>query len=261
LFEALRARRTYAATGDRIVLDVKLNGRPMGAALPATADREIEVRVEGQDSVAMLELVRDGRVIARHFPEDDVSGPVKLPGRAKCRIQYGWGPWAALGLGRNCPWDMTVRLDGGKFVRALGCFQSAPFGEELRDRLEVLSENEVRLQSPTTRVDCYGEDPTKSLVLELEGAPDAVLSVQLRSPAEKVLRARLAELVHENVVEFTGGFTTESLIVHRLVGPSEYAATVKWNDRRKGAEGPNWYYVRVTQHNGQMAWSSPIWVG
>jgi Protein of unknown function (DUF3604) len=261
LFEAIRARRTYAVTGDRIVLDMQLNGRPMGAELPATADRQIDVRVEGQDSVAMIELVRNGKVIERHFPEDHVTGPPKLPGRAKCRLQYGWGPWAALNLGRNCEWDMTVAIEGGKFLRALGGFQSAPFGEELRDKLQVISATEVRLQSPTTRVDCFAEDPTKALILELEGRPDAVLTVHLRQPAAKTIRSRLADLVVDNVVEFTGGFTSESLIVHRLLGPSEYTATIRWHDRRTAAAKPDWYYVRVTQHNGHMAWASPSWVG
>jgi hypothetical protein len=261
LFEAIRARRTCAATGDRIVLHVALNGQPMGAELAPTADRQIDVRVEGQDAIARLELVRNGRVIERHFPEDQVTEPLKLPGRAKCRIQYGWGPWAALGLDRVCDWNLEVHIKGGKFHRALGCFQSAPFGEALRDRLQMVSETEVHLQSPTTRKDCFAEDPTKSLVLELEGGPDAVLSVRLRSPAEKVLHARLADLIDDNVVEFTGGFTTESLILHRLVGPSEYAATVRWHDRRPGSAKGDWYYVRVIQHNGQLAWSSPIWVG
>ena len=32
LMEAIRARRTYAATGDRIALEVSLNGHPMGSA-------------------------------------------------------------------------------------------------------------------------------------------------------------------------------------------------------------------------------------
>jgi hypothetical protein len=260
ILDAVRARRTYAATGDRIILDVQLNGRPMGSELAATADRQFDVLVEGQDSVAMVELVRNGRVIERHFPEDHVPAPLKLPGRAKYRIQYGWGPWAALGLGRVCEWDMTIAIEGGKFVRALGCFQSAPFGEELRDRLQVVSETEIRLQSPTTRVDCYAEDPTKSLVVELEGGPEAMLTVKLRKPAEQVVRARLADLLHENVVEFTGGFTSESLIISRLVAPAEYTAAIRWHDRRHNTGEADWYYVRVSQHNGQMAWSSPIWV-
>ena len=262
LFEAIRNRRTYALTGDRIVLDVALNERPMGSSLSAVADRQIDVRVEGQDSLSMIELVRNGRTIERAFPQDRVSDAKALPGRVKCRIQFGWGPWAALNLGRVCPWDMTLRLHGGRFHRALGCFQSAPFGEELRDTIQAISDTEVRVQAFTTREHCLADDPTKSVVCELEGPADAVLAVELRQPSTKTVQARLGDLVEENVVEFTGGFTTESLILSRLIAPSEYSATVRWHDRaRDKSDGSDWYYVRVTQDNGHMAWSSPIWVG
>lgn len=261
LLKAIRARRTYAATGDRIALEVAVNGHPMGADVPATADRQIDVRVQAQDSIAMVELVRNGKVIERHFPEDHIDGPVKLPGRAKCRIQYGWGPWAALGLGRTCVWEMTIKIDGGRFHQATPCFQSGPYEEGMRDRLRVVSDTEVRLDSHTSRVKCYAEDPTKAVVLELEGPPDTVLSMHLRQPVEQVVRAKLSDLIEDNVVTFTGVFTSESYIVNRLIGPSEYAAAIRWNDRRKQSSTADWYYVRVTQHNGQMAWSSPIWVG
>jgi hypothetical protein len=259
LFEAIRSRRTYAATGDRIALEVTLNGAPMGAELPQTNDREIAVRVEGQDPIAMIELVRNGKVIERHFPED-TADPVKLPGNAKCRLQYGWGPWAALDLGRTCQWDMTVTLEKAKFVQAIPCFQSGPYEEELRDRLQVVSDRELRLRSFTSRVSCYAEDPTKSLVCEVAGDEDAALTLKLRQPTEQTIHARLVDLVEDNIVTFTGVFTSESYIIHRLISPSEYSATVRWSDRRKSAPA-DWYYVRVTQHNGQLAWSSPIWVG
>ena len=62
------------------------------------------------------------------------------------------------------------------------------------------------------------------------------------------------------VVTFVGPFPSESFIIGRLVGPSEYQASVRWQDRDQPKPG-DWYYVRVTQHNGHMAWSSPIWVG
>jgi hypothetical protein len=157
---------------------------------------------------------------------------------------------------------MTLRISGGRFHRVLGCFQAAPFDEKLRDRLQVISESQVRLRAFTTREHCFAEDPTKALVCELEGGPDAVLSIELGEPAAKTVQARLADLIEDNVVEFTGGFTTESFIIHRLVGPSEYSATVRWHDRaRHKAALPDWYYVRVMQHNGHLAWSSPIWIG
>ncbi len=259
LFEAIRARRTYAATGDRIVVEVSLNGQPMGSDVARTADREIDVRVEAEDSIAMIELVRNGNVIERHFPEDH-AGALQLPGRAKCRVQYGWGPWADLDLGRTCEWDMSLHIDNGRFLQATPCFQSGPYEEDMRDRLRAVAENELRLQSFTSRVQCYGEDPTKAVVLEIEGADDSVLTVKLRTPVEQTVSAKLGDLVADNIVTFTGVFTSESYIVNRLVGPSEYAANVRWTDQRTG-DASDWYYVRVTQHNGQQAWSSPIWVG
>lgn len=263
LFDALRERRTYAATGDRIQLEVTLNGRPMGAELPFTDEREIAVRVTGQDSIAHVELIRNGRTIARHFPEDDVGEAVPLPGRVKCRLQYGWGPWADLSLDRVCEWDITVQIDNGRILRALPCFQTAPFDEHRRDRLRIVADNEVRLQSATTRQGCYGEDPTKSVVLEVEGEADSVLTVRLASPREQTTSARLGDLAVDNVVEFTGVFTSESYILGRLIAPGEYTANLRWTDNRPHSAGApaDWYYVRVTQHNGQMAWSSPIWIG
>lgn len=259
LFDAIRARRTYAATGDRIVLEVSLNDQPMGSEVDATSDREIAVRVEAQDPIAMIELVRNGKVIERSFPEDDAK-PVSFPGRAKCRINYGWGPWAALDLGRTCQWDMTVSIDGGRFTQAIPCFQSGPYEEEMRDRLRAVSVRELHLKSFTSRVKCYAEDPTKSLVCEVDGNADSTLTIKLRDPIEQTVSAKLADLIDDNIVTFTGVFTSESYIVSRLIAPSEYSASVKWADTRADAPA-DWYYVRVTQDNGQMAWSSPIWVG
>ena len=117
------------------------------------------------------------------------------------------------------------------------------------------------MQSNTSRVKCYSEDPTKAVVLELSGSPDSVLSLHLRKPTEQVVRAKLSDLIDENVVTFTGVFTSESYIINRLVSPSEFSATIRWQDQRPSGDTSDWYYVRATQHNGQMAWSSPVWVG
>lgn len=230
-----------------------MNGQPMGSQLSTTAERQIDVRVEGEDAIQMVELIRNGQVIERYFPDDHAT-PVRFPGRAIGRIQYGWGPWAALGLGRTCLWDMSILMDGGHFVRATPCFQSAPYEESLRDKLQIVTAREMRIQSNTTRVQCYAEDPTKSVVCELDASQDATLTVKIRKPVEQVVRTTLANLIDDNVVTFTGPFTSESFILQRLVSPSEYGATIRWNDHRPKTGISDWYYVRVTQHNGQLAW-------
>jgi len=262
IVEALRKRRTYAVTGDRIELDFTLNDHAMGSELKPTADRQIDVTVEAPDSIKMIELVRTGRVIERHFPEDNAVRPAPVPGRVKCRLRYGWGPWAALNLGRVCDWDVHIQLEGGQFTSALPCFQTAPFDDKRRDRLRLISPTHLHLVSHTSRVAAFAEDPTKATILEIEASkPDATLSVELRRPTEMTVSAKLAELQSDNQIHFTGGFTAESFMLERLVGPSECGATLRWQDHRPNQNEADWYYVRVLQHNNQMAWSSPIWVG
>ncbi|UCG31660.1 MAG: hypothetical protein JSU68_08325, partial [Phycisphaerales bacterium] len=58
---------------------------------------------------------------------------------------------------------------------------------------------------------------------------------------------RSIEIAREHLDFFTGRFTSESYIVHQLVGPAECSARVRFHDRRPAVQGPDWYYVRVTQ--------------
>jgi hypothetical protein len=125
----------------------------------------------------------------------------------------------------------------------------------------MVSPTELRLQSPTTRPGAYREDPTKAVVCDLHGGPDAELSVQVHQPSQQVITAKLRDLVESNVVTITGRFPSESFIIERLVGPSETSARIRWQDRRPRGSAADYYYVRVRQINGHVAWASPIWVG
>ena len=59
VFEAVRRRRIYATTGDKIVLEFTANGRPMGEEIEATGAVELKVRVEGTAAVDRVEIVKD----------------------------------------------------------------------------------------------------------------------------------------------------------------------------------------------------------
>ena len=72
-------------------------------------------------------------------------------------------------------------------------------------------------------------------------------------------RKTLGELAENNEIEFTGPFTSESFVVHRLVTPDVFRASFRVSDRGRRGQ-TDWYYARAVQTNGQMAWSSPIWV-
>lgn len=59
LFDALRARRNYATTGARIVLDFTVDGQPMGSRIEAGERIKLSVAVEGTAAIDRVEIVRD----------------------------------------------------------------------------------------------------------------------------------------------------------------------------------------------------------
>ena len=233
-----------------------------GLRTQQTSQRQIDVRVASPDSIKSIELVRNGRVIHRHFPENTAQRPAAIPGRVHCRVRYGWGPWGALDLGRICDWELKIYLQGGRFLNAIPCFQTAPFDEQRRDRLQIVSDQELHLVSHTSRVGAYDEDPTKAIVLAIDvERDDAELTVELMKPSDQRETIALKLLQDDNTIYFTGGFTAESFLAERLIGPTETTARLTWHDPRPDRTAADWYYVRVLQHNNHMAWSSPVWVG
>lgn len=258
IWEALQSRRCYGVTGDRIELFFTLNGAIMGSSIPFAKERHIEVSVRGWDDLAMIEVLRNNKVIHRHFQEDiaDTSDPFSGP--VRCRIEFGWGPWAALGIPRVADWIMETHIEDGHFNASMPCFQSGPFDEERRNRILHCDPARCRWQAYTGRAGCFAETPTNAVALEIEGAGDSMLNLELKSPVQKLFRYRLSELMRSSAIEFTADFPCESLLVHRLVPKSMYTAAFEITDKGSGGD---FYYVRVTQANGHMAWSSPIWTG
>ena len=69
----------------------------------------------------------------------------------------------------------------------------------------------------------------------------------------------LGQLAESSDVKFTGPFTSESVLLPRLTFAENYQAEFEFTDRHR-SDKTDWYYVRVVQANGSLAWSSPIWV-
>ena len=63
LFDAMKARQTYATTGDRIILDVELNGVGMGQRAPSADTRTVTGRVIGTAPIESVTLFKNDRAI------------------------------------------------------------------------------------------------------------------------------------------------------------------------------------------------------
>jgi hypothetical protein len=259
IFDALRHRRTYAVSADRIELDFRCNGQVMGAEMPYVRDRELKVTATGWDQVDRVEVLKNNRVIHRDFPMDRQPGPACWQEPVLVRFEYGWGPWAALDMARVCDWDFEVALEGGTLEAVQPCFQAGPLEEDRRDRILARERGGVHVQSFTALRQQFEDSPTKAVVMKVRGGPDTRITVRLASPARVSLTQTFEQLARSNEMLFTGSFPKESAMLHRLVFHDHYHTAFTAADRDEGA-ADNWYYVRVVQANEQYAWSSPIWV-
>jgi len=259
IMDAFKARRTYGVSGDRIELDFRLNGHWMGETIPATITRNIHVKAKGRDIIDRVEVLRNNEVIYRDHPVDRKIPPSGWKKPILCRIEFGWGPWGDLNMARVCDWQFTVNVNDGKIVSALPCFQSGPFDEDRRNKIMNINDISCEVISYTSRMQAYEEKATNSIILEILGSPKTKLKVSLNQPVQKTIIKSLEQLAKSSDTIFTGPFTSESMLLHHIVFSENYKTEFEFTDNRR-TEKTDWYYVRVVQSNGSLAWSSPIWL-
>ncbi|MGH8020301.1 MAG: DUF3604 domain-containing protein [Opitutaceae bacterium] len=261
IFSGVWRRRTLASTGDRIGIDFRINDGFIGDILPMAPDRRIRAAVSGWDEIDKVEIIKNSRIIHRAYPPSSSATIGKLRQRFILRFEYGWGPWSAFGMPRTADWKVEIRLKGASITAWQPAFQTAPFDEERRHAVELADNRHVALRSYTSRTGAFLEAPTNALVLEIQAAADDEILLDFSEPEEKHFRYRLGDLFSNSRVGFMADFPCESFLLHRLVPEQDYRISVEFEDSAGPGEGEDHYYVRVTQANNQLGWSSPIWVG
>jgi hypothetical protein len=259
IMEALKARRTYGVSADRIELNFRLNGHWMGETIPKTTARKIHVKIKGQDVIDRVEVLRNNEVIHRDHPIDRKVTAASWKQPVLCRIEFGWGPWGDLNMARICDWRFKAVVHNGKILSATPCFQSGPFDEDRRNRITTVDDTSCEVVSYTSRTQAYEERATNSIILTIQGSPDTTLEVIATQPTPATITKSLSQLARSSDVLFTGPFTSESVLLHRAVFAENYVCEFDLTDERE-TQGTDWYYVRVVQSNGSLAWSSPIWL-
>ncbi len=260
IFDAIKNRRAYAVSGDRIKLDFRLNDHYMGEQIPFTSRRNITVDVSGWDKIDRIEVLKNNHVIKRQFPVDNHTQSSSWDQPVLLRIEMGWGPWSDLNLSRICDWEAKIKITDGKLIDVYPCFQSGPFSETKRNRIMDKTEYGFNLTTYTSRKQAFMENPTNAVVLRISGSPKTKVELTLKKPVEMKVSKSLEELAENNSVFFTGAFPAESFVFHSVVFSDNYSTRLEFTDTVSSQNEVNWYYIRVIQANGQMAWSSPIWV-
>ena len=266
IFDAMKERRTYATTGDRIILDVTVNGTRMGQRADYADTRAVEGRVIGTAPIESVTLLKNdepiwsrtygvgrGRPAATEewllsFSSD--AAPLH-PGDAP----RGWRHWRG-----------QLRVNGA----VLDAIAATDFVNPTTQHLEPEpARNGARFATHTRgdasslRMTLSGIRPNAAIVLDLEEARETGSAPPFFRPPADVPGRRVRLTLAAGGVERTvpaDGYPDDRITLRRLIrnGPRDVSFShTDEDDPRQG----DYYYVRVRQVNDALAWSSPVWVG
>ena len=277
IWEGLARRRTVAVTGDRISVDLSAGDHPSGSAVGLEEERTLRYEVTGWDGLKQVEVVRNGVPVSVQSPDHQRVVPAgEVPFRL--RVEYGWGPMKGYQV---FDWEGSLEVDGGELSQAVPCFASDPFDEVRRKRIVEQTPSGCRWVSHTSRggalttrnanSSCRSTD---ALCVEVIGTLGTRVRLSLRCETRESLLATPSDWSIANASSSQNAETTIGelfgssvgfgmrpcpawAVVHRAVPPSLYSMSGEYE---QADGGDAYYYVRATQENGQMAWSSPVWI-
>jgi hypothetical protein len=261
LWEALLARRVYALTGDPIEARLFIDDAWIGQTIRAPGRRRIRVEVRGCDALDRVELLRNGRVVRRFDPlVPDLATDV---GGYRLRITWGWGRREHL-----VRWQAELHLTEGTIDHVDPCFSGRPIVAPVQQHgdAEVPDDEDLPheiLQHVATSVAWRSSTVGN---LSTRHATTQALSLEITAPLRARLRLdvngqryehALVELLHAARCHYLRGWLSEAVRIGPLV-PSEECTCLAVAEDEPQLD-VDVYRLRVSQHNGQWAWLTPIW--
>ena len=269
IFDALRDLSAYATSGERIILDAELNGFRMGTRQENSTERRVTCKAMGTAPIDQIGLIKNGEVI---FNRDYMSAPL----RSRSWIQVGFQSSSEVfPPARDNPrayrvWKGTVEVSGARLLSV----ETPGFeNQHYTERATVDSNNsnlvrfhvETRGRRDTMLLELDGASASTTFRFQLgpstEHGSTSVLARALADIPGEDFKLRLAHLENRRLEkDFQVDQHTDRLTLQVVDPNAPFDQEFEFTDLENLSEG-DYYYVRVRQGDGALAWSSPFWVG
>ncbi|MFT7651409.1 MAG: hypothetical protein ACI9UU_000511 [Candidatus Azotimanducaceae bacterium] len=268
IFDGMKALKSYATTGDRIILDFDINGVGMGQRAPFAEKRTITASVHGTAPIDSVTLMKNDQPI---WQENYLQTESKRNRRELTLLLSFESASKPTNPGDNPrgwrTWDGTMQVVDAEILEITAVDASFPLQQ--LDTSEIAS-NLVRFATKTRgdtssyliKLKDTGRDARIQLdlleALETGGAPPIYRAKQRSAAASFSLALRDVDkdsVTHTLAVDAY----TDSVTVRRIhdTGVLDVEVSVEDESLRQG----DYYYLRVVQANDAIAWSSPVWIG
>lgn len=259
VWDALKSRHCCCATGDNIAVDFRINDALMGE-VTSGGNRRIYVNVKAQSCIDYVDIIKNGRLIARlngpHIPVYETKDLI----RCKIKMEYGWNREE-----KYVNWAGKVIIDKGRILSVTPCFRGAAFTSPQEgetefhthvNRIRSVTDNSAELELYTSKNPNTTTPSTQAVILDVEMPIDGNIISDFNG---RRFSHTLAELLEGGRSHFMNGWLSEAVLFNRAM-PESCWSVEHWMEDKKKENDSDWYYVRVRQKDGQWLWTSPIWV-
>ncbi len=266
IFDGMKSKRTYATTGDRMILEFDVNGSGMGQRAPFSEARLVSGRIIGTAPIRTVTLYKNDTAIweEEYLLDRTTSTEQELllsfhsdPTPANTGdAPRGWRHWRGELTLNDATLEAVSAYDldnpTTQFLDAAG--NSVAFATHTRGDTSSL------------RLSLGNVGPNASISLSLEAATETGSAPPFyRSHAD--LPASQTVL---DIFDMPGGsrswtlaasdYPEDGVTVRRIINDGPREISFEFDDDSEPDQG-DYYYLIVEQANDAIAWSSPVWVG
>ncbi len=277
IWDALQKRRTFGFTDSKISVWTESDSHPMGSIFQTAKDTlELDVKTVANSRIERIELYKDGELSDVHIgnmvPEISENQTIRM----KFRIECGWGPNI-----KFFPeftekiWSGNLNVDGK--VKSVEQVYSS-----FDNSYEQISDNYVEFTAKSEKSNGGhwmrdSEMKTEGFIFEIEGKLSSKVTLTINHRQEiytisdllKGSQLIIFEEEAKKLVKEKAGIETYyrsdswyhnayKVKLHQGAVAEQYEITEQFNITPEAKETS--YFVKVVQSDGQVAWSSPIWV-
>lgn len=255
-WQAMRARRTNALTGDRIHLLGHIGGVMQGGTVAPSADAHLQVEAVAGGAIDHIDVIRNGTLHRRISPAIE-PGAIDETNDNEILIHFEMG-WGA--RGKSHDWSGEIALDGGEILAVEPRFRGPEIvspleGQDTAHHLPSIDADARSAHfSVTAEANPNNTTPaTQGLMIRARADTDCIIAANLCGQEVRIPVSRLAEGAKSGNL---GPIDSPAWRFHQIARPGEW----QWGGTIPlGALAPGeTIYLRLRQDNGQTAWSSPF---
>ena len=263
LSKAMKERTVYATTGKRIFVDFKINAAVMGSIISSQTPPIIEAFSAGENKIRKIDLIKNGQIIQTEYNKIKDDSTLHILWKNEIDktdlTNFNDGSWSR--RLRSVNWVGSLESDSIELLDIYAFETNKDTVLENRNNIKWDSDTRGDYDGLSIKVNNKDTDILLTVAandFKSIAGPKGIIRDQTSTKNLENFNFSYNTVPETGLELKINDNDTDKILIYKGT-PLNYALSMKHVDSEL-LYHKNYYYLRVTQVDGNMAWSSPIWV-